>query len=435
MNRPAPLATIRPHSRLWPVMAAFLFLLQLVWPSRAWVVLLIILGGSWLFSYLWARSLAHGLSLEREMRYGWAQVGDRLEQRFTVTNKNWAPGLWLEVDDRSNLPGYLSSRVTAIDGKDTTQWMIAGTCSRRGLYTIGPTSLRSGDPLGLFTVETRMSGSTVLLVLPPVLPLPSIEVAAGGRAGESRRARRSALETTVSVDTVREYIPGDPLRSIHWPTSARRGSLYVRQFEHTPSSDWWIFLDLDKRVQTGEGSDSTVEHGVILAASLADKGLRQGHAVGLVVCGKDLAWIPPQYNSGQLMDILRSLALVTTGESSLADLLTRSNRFLQRGVSLILITPNVTAEWLAPLLRLADNQIASTVFLLDPRSFGGSGSPDQADRLLNNYGIAHTVIQRELLNRPEARPGTQGQWEWRIVGPGKAVPMRQPKDTTWKQLG
>ncbi|MBE3067756.1 MAG: hypothetical protein IMZ73_10100, partial [Chloroflexi bacterium] len=105
MNRPAPLATIRPHSRLWPVMAAFLFLLQLVWPSRAWVVLLIILGGSWSFSYLWARSLAHGLSLEREMRYGWAQVGDRLEQRFTVTNKNWAPGLWLEVDDRSNLPG------------------------------------------------------------------------------------------------------------------------------------------------------------------------------------------------------------------------------------------------------------------------------------------------------------------------------------------
>lgn len=435
MSRPPPLTTIRPHSRLWPVMAASLFLLQLVWPSRAWVVLLIILGGSWTFSYLWARSLAHGLRLEREMRYGWAQVGDRLEQRFTVTNNKWAPGLWLEVDDRSTLPGYISSRVTAIGGNDTTQWKIAGICSRRGLYTIGPTCLRSGDPLGLFTVETRMSDSTVLLVLPPVFPLPSIEVAAGGRAGESRRARRSALETTVSVDTVREYIPGDPLRSIHWPTSARRGSLYVRQFEHTPSSDWWIFLDLDKRVQTGEGSDSTVELGVILAASLADKGLRQGHAVGLVDCGKELAWIPPQHHSGQLMDILRSLALVTTGETSLADLLTRENRSLQRGASLILITPNVTAEWLAPLLRLADNQIVSTVFLLNPLSFGGSGSPDQAGRLLNYYGIAHTVVQRELLNRPEARPGTQGQWEWRVVGPGKAVPVRQPKNITWRKLG
>ena len=434
MNNPADLATIRPHSRLWLIMAVFLLLLQLVWPSRAWVVMLVILGGSWSFSYLWVRSLAHGLRLEREIRYGWAQVGDRLEQRFTVTNKNWAPGLWLEVDDRSNLPGNLSSRVTAIGGNDTTQWKTAGTCSRRGLYTIGPTCLRSGDPLGLFTIETCMSDSTVLLVLPPVLPLPSIEIASGGRAGESQRTRRSALETTVIVDTVREYIPGDTLRSIHWPTSARRDSLYVRQFEHTPSSDWWIFLDLDKRVQTGEGSDSTVEHGVILAASLADKGLRQGHAVGLVDCGKELAWIPPQHHPGQLMDILRSLALVTTGESSLADLLTGANRSLQRGASLILITPNVTAEWLEPLLHMAGNQIASTVFLLDPLSFGGSGSPDQAARLLNYHGIAHTIVQRELLNQPEARPGTQGQWEWRIVGMGKAVPVVRPKDITWRQL-
>jgi hypothetical protein len=86
-------------------------------------------------------------------------------------------------------------------------------------------------------------------------------------------------------------------------------------------------------------------------------------------------------------------------------------------------------------MRLVDNQVASTVFLFDPVSFGGSGSPDHASRLLNNYGIAHTVVQQELLNRPEARPGTQGQWEWRIVGRGKAVPVRQPKDITWRKLG
>jgi uncharacterized protein (DUF58 family) len=435
MNQPALPATIRPHSRLWPVAAVFLLFLQLVWPSRTWMILLIIFGGSWSFSYWWARSLAHGLHLEREMRYGWAQVGDRLEQRFSLTNKNWAPALWLEVDDHSDLPEVLSSRVTAIGGNDSSQWKIAGTCNRRGLYTIGPTNLRSGDPLGFFSVETHISDSTVLLVLPPVLPLPAIEVAAGGRAGESRRARRSALETTVSVDTVREYIPGDALRSIHWPTSARRDSLYVRQFEHTPSSDWWIFLDMDKRVQTGEGSDSTVEHGVILAASLADKGLRQGHAVGLVTCGKELAWITPQHQSGQLMDILRTLAVVTSGETCLADLLSRANQSLRHGASLILITPDVTGEWLAPLLRSASNQIASTVFLFDPVSFGGSGNPNQADALLNQYSIAHTIVRRELLNRPEARPGMQGQWEWRTVGPGRAVPVRQPKDSNWRQLG
>jgi uncharacterized protein (DUF58 family) len=294
--------------------------------------------------------------------------------------------------------------------------------------------LRSGDPLGLFSIETQSPDSTVLLVLPPVIQIPSIEIAAGGRAGESRRERRSALETTVSVDSVREYVPGDTLRSIHWPTSARRGSLYVRQFEHTPSSDWWIFLDLDKRVQTGEGADSTMEHGVILAASLADKGLRQGHAVGLAACGDELAWVPPQHHPGQLMDILRSLATVTTGDTSLADLLSKASRALQHGASLILITPNVSADWLAPLLRSAENQVAATVFLLDPLSFGGSSSVKQANGLLQHYGITQTIIQQELLNRPEARPGTQGLWEWRTEGRGKAVPVRRPKDASWRQV-
>ena len=429
-------ATIRPHSRLWPAMAGLLLLVQMAWPNRAWVVLLVILGGSWVLCYLWARSLAHGLKLEREIRYGWAQVGDRLEQRFTVTNRNWAPGLWLEVDDRSSLPGYLPSRVTGVSGWGTTQWNMAGTCTRRGLYTIGPARLRSADPLGLFSVETRESASTVLLVLPPVLPIPKIEVAAGGRAGESRRERRSALETTVSVDTVREYIPGDPLSAIHWPTSARREALYVRQFEHTPSSDWWIFLDLEKGAQAGEGEDSTVEHGVILAASLADKGLRAGHAVGLVTCGgKELSWIPPKHTPGQLMDILRALALATTGETSLEELLARESRSLRGGASLILVTPNVEAKWLPALLRMRDNRIAATVLLFDPLSFGGAGDARQALGLMERYGIAHSLVPRELLDRPEARPGREGQWEWRTVGQGKAVPVRKPKDTAWRRLG
>jgi uncharacterized protein (DUF58 family) len=434
MKPPSPLAAVLPRSRLWYIFALLLFLLQLAWPSRAWVVLLVILGGAWLLAYLWARSLARALSLQREQRYGWAQVGDRLEQRFTITNPGWAPALWLEVDDRSTLPGCISSRVTAVGGFDTTRWSVSALCTRRGLYSLGPFGLRATDPLGLFTVETPLSDSSVLLVLPPVFPLPSIQVAAGGSLGESPHSRRSSLETTVSVDTVRQYSPGDSLRSIHWPTSARRDSWYVRQFEHTPSSDWWIFLDLNGSVQAGQGADSTLEHGVILAASLADRGLRQGHAVGLVGSGQQLAWIPPQRHPGQRMAILRSLALVSPGASSLADLLASLERSLQRGASLILITPDVSGAWLAPLLRLADHQVASTVFLFDPLTFDGSNSPARVASLLEHYGIAHTLVPRELLDHPEARPGTQGQWEWRVVGAGKAVPVRKPQDTAWRQL-
>jgi uncharacterized protein (DUF58 family) len=362
-------------------------------------------------------------------------VGDRLGQVFTASNKGWAPGLWVEVEDHSTLPGDVASVVIPIGGHGLVQWEYEETCTRRGLYTLGPTSLRAGDPLGLYRVEMHQTDSTVLLVLPPVLPLPAIEVAPGGRVGDGRRPRRAALETTVSSDTVREYAPGDPLKSIHWPTSARSGSLYVRQFEHTPSSDWWIYLDLEASIQVGQDLDSTEEYGVILAASLADRGLRQGHAVGLVVCGKELVWIQPQYHSGQLMDILRALAQVHTGDVPLSNLLTSSMKSMQHGASLVLITPNVKTEWIDPMLRLSANQVTPTVLLFDPISFGGTETTVQTDHLLTEHGVAHTIIRHDLLKTARVPENAHGQWKWFVMGRGKLPPVRKPREKGWRTLG
>ena len=85
--------------------------------------LLVGLGGAWLLAYFWARSLARNLGLVREMRYGWAQVGDRLEERFTVINHSKFPATWVEVQDLSNLPGYRVSQATSVSGKSTSQWL------------------------------------------------------------------------------------------------------------------------------------------------------------------------------------------------------------------------------------------------------------------------------------------------------------------------
>ena len=373
--------------------------------------------------------------MDRKMRYGWAQVGDQLEERFTVINESLLPGLWLEVDDHSNLPGYTAGRVTSIGGNQSMEWKTQGVCTQRGLFNLGPTTLRSGDPLGLCSLELAHPNATVLLVVPPVLPLPAIEIAAGGRAGEGRHTRRAALETTVSVETVREYVSGDPLKAIHWPTSARRDSLYVRQFEHMPSSDWWIFLDLEQKAQVGSGFESTEEHGIILAASLAHRGLREGHSVGLVMCSPELTWIAPRHSSDHSMNILRSLALAKPGTRPLADLLKDAQKSVRHGASLIIITPNVQADWAAGLLQLVKIGITPTVLLLDPLSFGGTESTTAASALLDDYGIAHNIIRSDLLNRPEAVPGKQGKWEWRVLGRGKAVAVRKPADTGWKTLG
>jgi uncharacterized protein (DUF58 family) len=393
-----PNVKIHLRSPLWPILAVLLLSVELVRPSHAWVILFVILGGAWLWAYLWARSLQHGLHFQRERHLGWARVGDRLQEQFSIRNTGWAPGLWLEMEDHSTLPGFSNSRITGVKGKDITRWEVEKVCTHRGLYTLGPTDLRTSDPLFIYNVEIHLPEFSALLVLPPVLPLPTFQIAPGNQTGDGHHAQRSELEVTVDAETVREYMPGDPLRIIHWPTSARQGTLYVRQFQHTPASDWWIFLDLESSSQSGKGEDSTEEHGIILAASLANHGLRQGHAVGLVTCGQELVWIPPKSSPTQLMEILHALALAQTGERSLSELLHMAHSSLQRGISLILITPDIKVDWIHPLLRLAKSKISPTTFLFDPVSFGGEGDTHQALALLDHHGITYNLIGRDLLD-------------------------------------
>ena len=423
-------------ARLLPFIVGLLIVFQLALPYRGWAMLLVVLGGLWLICYLWARSLARGLSLAREMRFGWTQVGDRLEERFTLVNDGLMPALWVEVRDHSNMPGYDTSRGTGVGAKAQSEWRTQGVCTRRGVFTLGPTSLITGDPFGLYTVVVDSASSESLMVLPPIIPLPSIDVAPGGRAGEGR-PRPNAPERTVSVSGVRDYLPGDSVHWIHWRTSARHQSLYVRLFDSTPASDWWIILDMECGGHAGEGENASDEHAVTLAASLADRGLRAGKSVGLLTHGDDLVWLPPRGGDGQRWNILRAMALLGKGTVPLSDLMGRMRPALGQHASLVLITPRVDGRWIQELLLLMRRGAVPTVLLLDATSYGADGGGDEARAtvaLLSDLGVACYLITPDMLNRPEARPGHLGVWDWQTLPNGMVVPVGKPQNANWRPL-
>ena len=435
------------HRLLLTCLILLLLGLAIIDEYAGWRFLLFSLASVWALSRFWARSLANNLRLKREIRFGWAQVGDRLEERLTLINKSPFPGVWVQIHDHSDLPGYSIEQVRAADSSSTTTWRSSGQCNRRGLFTLGPTSLVTGDPLGLYLVELHDPRSVQLMVTPPVVPLPRIQVAPGGLAGEGR-PRPNAPQRTVSASGVREHIPGDSLRLIHWRTTARRQQLYVRTFDNTPLGDWWLILDTNQAVQAGEGGCSTAEHGVILAASLADRGLRLRRAVGLAAQGKSggqpgeeaLVWLTPGTGDGQRWAILRALALLESGQRPLADLLAGLSPSLGNNSSLVLVTSDVCGEWLEALLPLIWRGLAPTVLLLDPTSFGApleqcpSGATRNMANELVRQGISHQVITPDLLDRPEARPGKEGAWRWRVTPSGRAIADEPSLTAPWRSL-
>src|SRR6202142_3286833 len=103
---------LRINSLMLPLATLAILAAQIIGPSPVWKGMLVVLGGLWLISYLWARSLQKNLHLERAMRFGWVQVGDKLEEQFILFNESLFPATWVEVTDHSTLPGYSIARAT-----------------------------------------------------------------------------------------------------------------------------------------------------------------------------------------------------------------------------------------------------------------------------------------------------------------------------------
>jgi len=363
----------------------------------------------WLISYIWARALKKGLQINRDMSFGWKQVGDRLRERVLLENNSWVPSLWVNVDDHSDMQDYQISAITDIRGWRYRNWHTQGVCNHRGLFTLGPVTLTTEDPFGIYEISVDYIESVNMMVVPPVVTLPEIDIASGGRVGDGRSSNKG-LKQTVSTVGVREYVPGDSLRWLHWPTVARTGELFVHLFENEPTSDWWVLLDMDESVQVGEGHCSTEEHSIMLAASLVNRGIQIGKHVGLITHGGELVWHTPDVGDAHLWSVLRSLATIRPGGPPLNQILGRMKSSLGRNSSLIVITPNLDPGWISELDMLRRLGIIPTVLLMDPVSFGGEGNVEQVRNRLRKLEITQHTITSDLLDRPKQQE--KKSWDW-----------------------
>lgn len=400
----------------------------LLLPDRVWTVLLLSLLGLILVAFYWARTLARGLTAERRLRFGWVSVGDRLEEEFTLVNRGGLPALWVEIHDESTVPGYRVGAVRTVGESDRVSWRQSSVCHRRGLYRLGPWAIHTGDPFGIFSVKRRYEEAQDIIIHPPIHSAVAIPLPPGQSDGRARSVERSFV-ATMNAGGVRDYHVQDPFHWIHWPTSARKDELYVRQFDRDTAGDIWLVIDCRASVQVGEGAESTEEQAVLLAASLSARALSETRGVGLASFGRKPEIVPPALGEGQQWRILRGLALLKAdGEVDLGRALQEFGDMARRGAAAIIITPEDQSGWLPQLPRLARRGIESHVLLLDRPSFGGEGGSEALRRSINMLGFRCAIIRRGDIGRPLIEEAQRGFWEFKVTGTGKAFAVRRPQD-------
>jgi uncharacterized protein (DUF58 family) len=363
---------------------------------KPFFILTYLLIAALIFSTIWQAMAIRGMSFNRSALGGRAQVGERIEERLALENHSLFPKLWVQVHDGSTLPGHHAGYVTSIGPRQRIAWRARTLCRARGRYTIGPVTATTGDPLGLYRREVTLAPENELIVLPPVLPLAHFELYPGSMPGRGRGSQRS-LQTTTNVVTVRNYVAGDPLTRIHWPSTARLGQFMVKEFDLDPTIDVVVLLDLDHDAQAGVGDSSTEEYGVTIAASVAGYLLRQQElAVGMAVSGSSDVSLPLDRGERQLDRILEMLAVShATRNVPLVEALANEETRLQRNTVLVIITPSTALDWPQGVHHLQRRGVRPFVILLDPHTFNEEvGDNQRAHDALIAAGIPVIGVRR-----------------------------------------
>jgi uncharacterized protein (DUF58 family) len=374
------------------------------------IALLVLLVVAW----LWTRLSLRGVSVVRRIDADRAQVGETLREALVVRNASRLGKVWVELLDRSTLPGHDPGRVVNVPGRAGVEWATRTVCGRRGRYHLGPIELRSGDPLGIFTSCLDFPDSPEVIVYPAVVDLREAGIPEGALSGGSALERRTP-HATPNVAGIREYSPGDAFNRISWSATARLGHLMVKEFDQDPTADVWIVLDLhhephrpasrpvhwmpdDRGRWPAEAwLDSTEEYAVTVAASLARRFVQEGRNVGMIASGAHLETIPADRSDRQLVKILESLAVVRAdGTSSLAELLVAEGRRFGKHDFLIVITPSLAERWVAALAEIAQRGVRVSAVLIEPATFGASPSS-----LLTVSALAAASISTHLVKYGE----------------------------------
>ncbi len=343
---------------------------------------------------VWRLLALRGLDAEVQRPPARVYQGQALTEFLVLRNRWRLPRMWLELEEQSDLPGHLKKHVVRLAGKAWRNWRVDTLCRRRGFYTLGPITVRGGDPLGLFTAQRRFGQPHHVLVYPRTLDLPGYTAPPASLPGEGR-FRRPTYYITPNAAGLREYAPGDSVKRIHWPSTLRTGALMVKTFELDPVSDFWIVVDLQGSEHSGAGDDASVEMAVTVGASLARHFLAQNRSVGLLLFDTALRRVEADRGPQQLSRILETLALAQpVGDVPLATLLNQQSSAWGRHTTVITVSAATDPRWVRSLRALMREGVPAAAVVLDLESFGGRPGADAVVADLRLAGIgAHRLAR------------------------------------------
>jgi uncharacterized protein (DUF58 family) len=261
--------------------------------------------------------------------------------------------------------------------------------TRRGRFSVGPLTLERVDPLGLGRSRLTTGDTATLWVHPRLYPVRAL-VSGHPRHHHEGRTSDESLHGSLDLRDVREYVPGDEVRHLHWKAIARTGRLMVRDYVDPNQPRFTTLLDTRADLVPAE----VLEEAVDLTASLMNAAASAGYWCRLVTTsGTDMRMRGGPQAVRQVLDELCELVAAPGGALVPREL----TRGADRGGSLVVVLANARQEDLTAVAALRP-RYASTVLI----TMAG-GTPT---------GVAVRVPGARVIKAPNAKGGTR---RWNVA--------------------
>ncbi|HEU5244170.1 MAG TPA: DUF58 domain-containing protein [Gaiellaceae bacterium] len=265
----------------------------------------------------------------------------------------------------------------------------------RGRHRFEPVRLSITDPFGLAESGVTLDEQQALVVYPHLVELERLffEGGAGPEHG-----RRLLLRRPVGFDlhSVRDYQQGESLRRVHWPSTARRGALMVKELEDSPRDEVAVLLDGDPAGVTGSPPDSSFDVAVRAAGSILRAQVRSGRRCVLLLNNSERE---AQVVSSDGAEWQRALELLAAAEPDArrpaAALLESADAPASCSLELVVVTSRVERSLVDRLLQRSLTRRAAALVYVEPESFvGRRRNPDPELLRLQSGGVPIAVVRQ-----------------------------------------
>lgn len=373
----------------------------------------LVYAAAWVFGSRPLYPVSVGLLLAAALAYAWVRLAARPPHlRRAGTARELVEGgdvrVLLELETTSAVPpptvvaheraGRLAER--RVELRRIAPRTFAGgyriEAVPRGRYAFEPTRLTIEDPFGLARTELAQGEPQALVVFPRLVRLETVFSEGGAHAQDGRRLllRRP---TGFELHSVREHVEGESLRSVHWPTTARRARLMVKELEDAPRDELVVLLDADATAIGGDAFDVAVRAAGSILRAYVDRTRRC--ALVINSAARETVSVTTDGDWTRALEALAGAA--PTGRTPLVGLLQSEGGLAARALELVVVSARLTPS-------LADRLVQRRLSRRGTAVVHVGGAPEPQLLRLQAVGVPVAVVRpgddlRAALERPEVR--------------------------------